>query len=362
MADSNQSLLSSTTVPEKYPDQSARGVNMFPLQIDKADPEEFSRCAEEQTIEYGNKRSPVQKSDAALKESISHALWKDDVLRAIEYEQIEVYVKNGTVYLSGHIVNTNSRNRIENAIRAVPGIQGFRNDLVLDDQLTNQVASSLGALEHIYDCKFFTGASHGLVSLNGIVPNESVKMMAEKCAADHPNVRGVINHIHVSGKQAGVPHQPFLQPLIGETIYFLDGPSGVVKQVIMNPNNRRVIAMTVQVRFADPLNDVQSLNNGGNQSPDRQMVIPMDQIRFLSRDSGFLQMNSSERGRDLDFEPGSFISPKMNWRPPYPYCMEDVLFSTGDQAMNESYQLPLTEMAEDTSFKQQVFANDSLGG
>ncbi len=174
---------------------------MFPIQVTEVDPELFSRCEErEQITDHGNKRSPVQKTDAAIKDSIFHALWKDDVLRAIEYEQIDVHVKNGAVHLSGHIVNTSSRNRIERALRAIPGIQGFQNDLVLDDQLTNQVASSLGPLEHTYDCKFFTGVSHGLVSLDGLVPDESVKLLAEKCAADHPNVRGVINHIRVSGQ------------------------------------------------------------------------------------------------------------------------------------------------------------------
>ena len=314
---------------------------MFPKQIIEGNPEEFSRCEErEQTIEYGNKRSPVQKTDAALKNSISHALWKDDVLRAIEYEQIDVQVKNGAVHLSGHIVNTSSENRIEHALQAIPGIQGFQNDLVLDDRLTNQVASSLGTLEHTYDCKFFTGVSHGLVSINGTVPNENVKLLAEKCAADHPDVRGVINHIRVSGRELGLPDQPFLQPLIGETIYFLDGLSGVVKQVILNPNNRRVIAMTVQGQFVNQRQELQSLNNGGIQPPERHMVIPMDLVRFLTRDSGFLQISSNERGLELDLNPAFFISPGVGWTPPYPYCPEDVLFPAEDQAMNESYQLP----------------------
>jgi osmotically-inducible protein OsmY len=331
---------------------------MLTKQITKGNPDELSRCEErEQKIDYGNERSPVQKTDAAIKDSISHALWKDDVLRAIEHEQIDVHVKNGAVHLSGHVVNTSSWNRVEKAVQAVPGIQGFQNDLVLDDQITNQVASSLGALEHTYDCKFFTGTSHGLVSLNGMVPDENVKLLAEKCAADHPNVRGVINHIHVSGKESGSPHQPFLQPLMGEVIYFLDGVSGMVKQVVLNPNNRRVIAMIIQGSSMEEKSD-----KGGIRSPERLMVIPVDLVRYLTRDSGFLRINSNERGRELDFNPASFISPSADWTPPYPYCPEDVLFSTEDQGMNESYQLPVEGVSQGISFKKQVFANDSLGG
>ena len=332
---------------------------MFPIQITKGNPDEFSRCEErEQTIDYGNKRSPDQKNDAAIKDSISRALWKDDVLRAIEHEQFDAHVKNGTVHLSGHIVNRSSWNRIERALRAIPGIQGLQNDLVLDDQLTNQVASSLGTLEHTYDCKFFTGVSHGMVSLNGMVPDENVKLLAEKCAADHPNVRGVINHIHVSGKKSGSPHQPFLQPLMEETIYFLDGVSGVVKQVVMNPNNRRVIAMIIQGTSVEE----EKSNKGGIRSPERLMVIPMDLVRYLTRDSGFLKIPSNDPGRELDFNPVFFISPNADWTPPYPYCPEDILFPAQDQATNESYQLSFEAISEGTSFKQQVFANDSLGG
>jgi osmotically-inducible protein OsmY len=336
---------------------------MLPVQITEINPEEFSRCEErEQIPEPGKRLSAAQKTDAAIKDTVSHALWKDDVLRAIEYEQIDVDVKNGAVYLSGHIVNTGSRNRIEKAIRAIPGIQGFRNNLVLDDHLTNQVASSLGVLEHTYDCKFFTGVSHGLVSLDGIVTDESIKLLAEKCASDNPNVRGVINHVRISGGKLGSPDQPFLQPIIGETIYFLDGLSGMVKQVVINPNNRRVIAMTVQGRFVDQQQELKSLNTGGIQSPDRLLVISMDLVRFLTRDSGFLRISSNEQAGDLDFNPASFITPNVDWTPPYPYCLKDILFPVEKQPVNTSDPFPFEEMAEGLSFKKQVFTNDSLGG
>ena len=335
---------------------------MFPIQIADVNQVEFSRCEErEQIPDRGKRLSPVQKTDAAIKDSISHAFWKDAVLRAIEYEQIDVHVKNGVVYLSGHIVNTTSLNRVEKAIRTIPGIQGFHNDLVLDDRLTYQVAAALGKLEHTYGCKFFTGVTHGLVSLNGIVADESVKLLAEQCAADHPRVRGVMNRVRVSGEELVVPDKPFLQPVIGETIYFLDGLHGVVKQVVMNPGNRRVIAMTVQGRFVDQPQELQSLNNGDSQSSERQMLIPMDLVRFLTRDSGFLQISSNERDRDQDFNPASFITPNVDWTPPYPYCPDDILFPAEYQVLNETGQFPFEKIAEGT-LKNQVFANDSLGG
>ena len=205
---------------------------MFPAQISVINPDEFSRCEEAEQKTYDGKGpGPSQKTDAAIKTSVEHALWKDDVLRAIEYYEIDVHVKNGIVYLNGHIVGTTSLSRIKNALRAIPGILGIQNNLVLDDKLTLEVAGSLGKLEHTYGCKFFTGASHGVISLSGNVSDENLKLLAEKCAANNPNVRGVINNVHVSGAQQELQEQPFLQPTSGEIIYFLDGISGVVKQV-----------------------------------------------------------------------------------------------------------------------------------
>src|SRR6266511_1418350 len=300
---------------------------MLVTQIPRINPAEFSRCEESsQMTDHGKSLSPSQKTDAAIKGSIDHAIWHDDVLRAIEYYEIDVQVKNGIVYLYGHIVSTTSKSRIENAIRSIPGILGIQNHLVLDDKLILDVATSLGNLEHTYDCKFFTGASHGVISLNGTVKDENVKLLAEKRAASNPNVRGVINNVRVSGAEQEVQDELFLQPTIGEIIYFLDGVSGVVKQVIMNPNNRRVIAMTVWGQFADQRQALESLKNSDAGSPDRLVVISMDVVRYITEDSGFLSINSNEQKRYMEFDPGSFRSPNVGWVPPYPYCPDDVLF------------------------------------
>src|SRR5215211_6230151 len=122
---------------------------MLPTQIAETNPDHFFRCkeAEQKATEHGESLSPGQKTDAAIKGSINDALGKDEILRVIESYAMDVHVKNGIVYLSGHIVNTSSRNRIEKAIRAISGIVGIQNNLVLDDKLTLEVAGSLGTLE-----------------------------------------------------------------------------------------------------------------------------------------------------------------------------------------------------------------------
>lgn len=340
---------------------------MFPAQISGIDPDETSRCEERgQTINYGESLGAIEKTDAFIKESIYHAFWKDAVLRAMEYEEVDVRVKNKIVYLNGHIVNTSSQGRIKNAIQTVPDILGIKNNLILDDKLTLEVAISLGKLEHTYNCKFFTGASHGVISLNGVVGNENMKLLAGKVAANNPNVRGVINNIRISGSRMKLQNQEFQQPTIGEVIYFLDGVSGIVKQVIIDPNNRLVLAMIIQGQFTDPWYEINSLPHGKAQLPEQLAAVPMDAVRYLTKVSGFLYIQSSARTRYLDFDPGLYFAPDKSWRPPYPYCSEDVLFpiqyrDTGIQIVDETQEFPFGEVVEEASIRAELFATNSPG-
>ena len=156
---------------------------MFQVQISAKTSDGFSRCEELKPARTpGKSLSPIQKMDSALKDSIREALWKDDVLRAIEYDVVEVHVNEGIVHLYGHIVSTTSQSRIMNALRKIPDIVSVQNHLVLDDQLILEVAASLSDLEHTHDCKFFTGASHGVVSIDGIVRDNAVRLLAEQQA------------------------------------------------------------------------------------------------------------------------------------------------------------------------------------
>src|SRR3972149_10315302 len=65
-----------------------------------------------------------------------------------------------------------------------------------------------------------------------------------------PGVRGVINSVRAPGVDLEAEDQRFLQPVIGEQIYFRDGLLGIVQRVIINPNNRRVVAMVVRGRYS----------------------------------------------------------------------------------------------------------------
>lgn len=301
---------------------------MLPEQITKHSSNQVSRSDETpQNLAQETTLSPAGKVDAKLKSDITNALWKDDVLRALDCQDINVIVKNGVVTLNGHITSSSNQHRVTNTLYAIPEIVEIQNNLVLDDQLTLDVASALRGLEHTHDCKFFTGASHGVISLNGTVSNEDIRLQAEKYAADTPNVRGVINNIYVPRSKHEASTLPFLQPIIGEMIYFLDWVSGVVKQVVINPNNRRVNAMVIQGKFASPTKTVKPSVMGATLTKEQLFVIPISTVRHLTKTSVFLFTQSKEKDQYTNFIPGQFISPPVEWAPPYPYCPEDVLFS-----------------------------------
>ena len=98
--------------------------------------------------------------------------------------------------------------------------------LIPDDRLLAEVSTALGQIESTYNCKFFTGVSHGVVLLSGNVENTNIKLLAEKCTANNPNIRGVTNAIRTPGSEKNLPEEPFLQPIIGEEIFFLEGVLG----------------------------------------------------------------------------------------------------------------------------------------
>jgi osmotically-inducible protein OsmY len=342
---------------------------MFPEQIPPTDPGELFRCRDssQSMVKDQIGQDDNSKADAALAQEVNDALWKDAAFRATDYDNIDARTNAGVVRLYGHVSSLTNQHRAERALQTIPGLLGINNYLIPDDRLVAEVATALGALEHTYDCKFFTGVSHGVVLLSGSVSDAKVILLAEKCASSNPNVRGVINSVRVPGDDLPLPDQPFLQPTIGEDIFFLNGISGVVRQVIVNPNNRRVMAMTVLGRFTNQRQDLKSLNNSEPRSPERLIVLSMDLVRYLTKVSGFLTIRSSERNRYIDFNSASFVTPDVDWVPPYPYCNGDVLFpieyqDVDTQNVQQSNRSPFNLALENQSTRELMPANDSLGG
>src|SRR5512135_2023746 len=116
---------------------------------------EFSRCEEEtwEQLDEESGHSRPDNKDTALEDTIRHALWKDVVLRATDLNDIEIHVKDGVAYLSGYVTSMSNRKRVDKALQDIEEQPSVRTDLVVDDQVTFEVAASLAELEHKYQCK-----------------------------------------------------------------------------------------------------------------------------------------------------------------------------------------------------------------
>ncbi len=312
---------------------------MYKEQVRQTKLDQFPRVAERrQMTDHRTNIRPIQKTDAAIQESMNNALWNNSVLRALDYHQIDVQVKNGVGYLNGHIASTISQSRIKNALRAISGLLEIKNNLVLDDKLTIEVAASLGKLEHTYACKFFTGVTHGVVLLNGEVSHSDVRDCAEQCAANHPQVRGVVNYIRVTGVDLGAQDHRVIQPPIGKKFYFRDGISGIVRNVVINPDNRRVVAMTIQGHFEEFRRKLTFSNIRSSQSVEQLLVIPMSAVGHVTRNSGFLTIQSTDSTKYQKFDASHFTIPNTEWVPPYPYCPADVLWPVAYQQADRKFE------------------------
>ncbi len=296
-----------------------------------------------------NRNLIIKKIDIAITERVDEALWNDEVVRNMDYKELDVYVEDQVVYLHGYLVSASNQQRIETALQTIPDILSVKNSLILDDNLTREVAGALGPIEHDANVKFFTGVRHGVVTLNGEVTDKTLRTRAETCVAGVPGVRGVLNHIRAPGVVPKPEDLRFLQPTIGAQIYFRDDPSGIVKHVIINPNNRLVIAMVVQGNFSQLPQLFRAVTDKSTLSS-KKIVIPIREIRFLTKRSGFLEIKSVETTRYAEYDGRKFISPKNNWHPPFPYDLEDVLFPVAygeimhgeeDETFSESQDVPL---------------------
>ena len=269
---------------------------------------------------------PGYHTDAFIAEEVDRALWKDVVLRNSDYHEIDVRVRDEIILLNGHVITRISQWRVETAVKDIPGSLGVKSYLVSDDTLLLKVAQALIKIERIEGSHVFAKVQNGAVILSGKVISADIRNLAEQCAANVPYVRGVINNITIQGIDLEPEDQRFLQPVIGESIFFGDGLSGTVKQVIINRNNRRVVGIILQGQFPERHSEFASTEADKTQTADRLAIIPVSVIEYLTKTSGFLDIDSIETTKYQDFDPARFVIPDADWIPPYPYCVDNVRF------------------------------------
>jgi osmotically-inducible protein OsmY len=273
----------------------------------------------------GFKELPDYWDDPSIAEEVDRAFWKDEILRNVDYHQIEVQVRDGIVTLNGYVSNS-SQWRVEAALTHIPGILGVKSNLVADDKLLLQVASALVEIEQMNGSHVFARVQNGVVELSGEVISTEVRDLAEQDAGNVSWIRGVVNNISVPGTELPPVDQRFFQPVVGQNIYFRDGPSGIVEQVIIDRKSRRVTGILIRGWFPEGHYRMDLVHSGEPKTPERLAVIPIRLVRYLSGNSGFLLIDSTDTTKYHDYDPARVVTPDKDWLPPYPYCTDEVLF------------------------------------
>ena len=79
---------------------------MVAVQTTQVSLAEFSRCDDQSllSVEEQNVHHMADKADASIAEKVDRALWNNGVLRNTDYREIDVDVKDGVVFLNGHVI------------------------------------------------------------------------------------------------------------------------------------------------------------------------------------------------------------------------------------------------------------------
>jgi osmotically-inducible protein OsmY len=279
-------------------------------------------------ISIGNrelKKLPPYRSDAALTAAVNKALWEDVILRRTEYRQIHVKVENSIVYLYGYVSLPSVKVRAERAALKTDSIWKVENLLTIDSELQIAVAQAIGKDPRTQKARIFIGSHNGFITLSGEASDLEVRTAAQERAVSIPEVRGVLNSIRVPGVDIKTEDQRALQPIIGAGIYATDILIGVVEKVVINPDNRLVIAILANAVFPDPTQMGSNWLWNEHLYVESRIIIPIDMIRHQSESDIFLKVKGREAAALEAFDTSSYASPDENWQPPYPYKRADIL-------------------------------------
>lgn len=269
----------------------------------------------------------MAKADAVLTEKIMRSLGANHLVGKGDVAHMRVTVNGGVVTLTGHVVQSSNKARAEAAARTTPGVAAVVNHLVIDAELMIDVAQALGHDQQTENEQIQVNVQHGVVYLGGTVNRAAVRAAAAQVAAGIPQVRGIINVIQTPGIVMDIDEECFVQPLVESQLYATDGQVGRVRQVVINPQNRRVTAVVVHAQITVPQDLDWTHLPGERLQPPHTILVPIGSIRCASSGALFLTVNSGEAAQFADFNPRSFGPPPTDWQPPYPYVPADVLFS-----------------------------------
>lgn len=245
-------------------------------------------------------------SNQELLSRVRTAVGNQPLIRALDLDHFTISVRDGVVYLSGHV---RSKQLIEATVADEVGKDAIHSELVDDRELAVMVSQSLAAEPDTRFYRLRVEVNHGWVRIFGTVPSSAVQDAVASVAVRHPLVRGVIALPNVAGKSSTPARSP-LQPPVRAEVVAAGGTRGRVQQVIINPSNRLVTHMVVQVQGrSTPRSPLETSKH----------IVPVGNVEAIGHKTIYLRRQDHPLFAYPEVEEADFPLPPPAWRPPYPY-------------------------------------------
>lgn len=283
-------------------------------------------------ITLNTKQNLSHYSDAGILAEIWKVVRQDETIRTLDMDSFSISVKEGFVLLAGHVSRKHHRELIEEIACSMPGVNAVRNNLVVDSELTIQVAQALAKDERTCHFIFPVGCAHGWVRVGGVVPRRELQCAAEEIASQVPSVRGVLSRPRVIGEVYEIERRP-IQPQIYAKVYDYNRQEGVVTQVVIQPQDRRVTHAVVST------ND---LHDG--KFVFYEYLVPVEAMEVMNQESIILKRKGPPLNAFPAFEAADYPLPPSGWQPPFPYAAGDVRWACdeGEKAEDTSSSIRLS--------------------
>ena len=258
-------------------------------------------------VTLNNEQDALVYSDDSILDDIWNAIRQYEEIRALGMDSFSISVLRGFVSLTGHVGKKYHRDLIGEIANSLPGIHAIQNKLVVDTDLTLQVAGSLAKDERTRQFILPVGCSRGWIRLGGEVPSQEVQLAAEEIAGQGPSVRGVLS-------QPRVINEPFeterraVQPRIKAKVCDYNTQEGIITHVMIEPRNRLV---THAVASVSDFHDGKSVVN--------EYLIPVEMMEVVNQESIILKRNGPPLNAYPVIELSNYPLPPSEWQPPYPY-------------------------------------------
>jgi osmotically-inducible protein OsmY len=129
---------------------------------------------------------------------VRQTLWDYEPLRA-SHAEIRVGIRGRLVRLGGRVRTLNQKVLAEVLTRRLPEVEEVSNEIVADPEVVRAVADALAADPRTAPYVLRVDCRHGIVSLQGEVPDEATAQAAIATAAGVPSVALVRNQLTLGG-------------------------------------------------------------------------------------------------------------------------------------------------------------------